>query len=196
MVAEACGMEGDHVSRLLEIARAGDKSAFDSLIALVYRELRRIAGSLLHGQANGRTLQPTALVNEAWLRLAAGGSRWENKAHFFGAAARAMRQVLTEEARRRFSQKRGGGAKRITLHDLAVETEEPLLDMLALDEAMAALAEVNERFVRLIELRYFAGCSLEEVAELTGRSLATVKRDWTYARAWLFERMHNSAQED
>ena len=102
-----------------------------------------------------------------------------------------MRQVLTEEARRRSCQKRAGHAKRITLQDLASETEDPTIDMLALDEALTALGEVDERFIRLIELRYFAGCSLEEVAGMTGRSVATVKRDWTYARAWLFERLQN-----
>src|SRR6185437_14005554 len=113
----------------------------------------------------------------------------ENKAHFFGAAARAMRQVLTEEARRRFSQKRAGHAQRVTLQDIASNAAELTSDMLALDEALTALGAVDERFVRLIELRYFAGCSLEEVAGITGRSVASVKRDWTYARAWLFERL-------
>ena len=125
----------DDVSRLLESARDGDRSAFDSLIALVYQELRQIAASLMYGQMNGRTMQPTAIVNEAWMRLNAGGHAWENKAHFFGAAARAMRQVLTEEARRRSCQKRAGQAKRVTFHDLAIAAEEPAIDMLGLDEA-------------------------------------------------------------
>jgi RNA polymerase sigma factor (TIGR02999 family) len=184
-------VERDEVSRLLESARDGDKNAFDSLIALVYHELRHIAASLMRGQVHDRTLQPTAVVNEAWMRLNAGDHTWDNKAHFFGAAARAMRQVLTEEARRRSSQKRAGDAKRVILQDFASSSEEPAVDILALDEALAALGEVDQRFVRLIELRYFAGCSFEEVAELTGRSVATAKRDWTYARAWLFERLQN-----
>jgi RNA polymerase sigma factor (TIGR02999 family) len=184
-------MERDDVSKLLESVKNGDKSAFDSLIGLVYRELRQIAASLMQGQLNGRTMQPTAVVNEAWIRLNAGGNTWENKAHFFGAAARAMRQVLTEEARRRSSQKRAGQAKRVTLQDLAGGVEESTIDMLALDEALTALGEVDGRFINLIELRYFAGCSLEEVAELTDRSIASVKRDWTYARAWLFERLQS-----
>ncbi len=182
-------MERDVVSGLLESARDGDKTAFDSLITIVYQELRHIAASLMRGQLNGGSLQPTAVVNEAWIRLSAGGNAWENKAHFFGAAVRAMRQVLTEEARRRSSQKRAGHVKRVTLHDLAGDAGELTVDMLALDEALAALEGVDERFTRMIELRYFAGCSLEEVAELTGRSVASVKRDWTYARAWLFERL-------
>ena len=185
-------MERDDVSKLLDRARSGDNGASDSLIAIVYDELKRIAVSIMRGSVNGRTLQPTALVNEAWLRLAGSNGSWENRAHFFGAAARAMRQVLTEEARRKASLKRAGRAKRVTLRDLAVQTEEPTIDILALDEAMAALAQVDERFTRLIDLRYFAGCSLEEVAELTGFSLATVKRDWAYARAWLFEWMQSS----
>jgi RNA polymerase sigma factor (TIGR02999 family) len=132
-------------------------------------------------------------VNEAWLRLRAGHNNWENKAHFFGAAARAMRQVLTEEARRRSCQKRAGHAKRVTLQDFASCAGDSTIDMLALDEALTALGEVDERFIRLIELRYFAGCTLEEVAELTGRSVASVKRDWTYARTWLFERLQNAS---
>jgi RNA polymerase sigma factor (TIGR02999 family) len=182
-------MEQDDVSRLLDEVNAGDISAFESLVSLVYDELRRMAAALMHGQVNGRTLQPTALVNEAYLRLVHGNNRWDSKAHFFGAAARAMRQVLIAEARRRSSQKRAGDAKRITFRDLEVGVEEPDIDVLALEEAMAALAGVDERFTRVMELRYFAGCSLDEIAELTGRSLATVKRDWTYARAWLFDRM-------
>ncbi|HEY7302755.1 MAG TPA: ECF-type sigma factor [Bryobacteraceae bacterium] len=186
-------MEGDDISRLLEGARNGDKSDFDSLIALVYHELRHIAASLMRGQVNGCTLQPTAVVNEAWLRLSAGRNTWENKAHFFGAAARAMRQVLTEEARRRSCLKRAGHARRVTLQDLASCTEDSTIDMFALDEALTALGEVDERLTRLIELRYFAGCSLEEVAELTGRSVASVKRDWAYARTWLFERLQNAS---
>lgn len=186
-------MKRDDVSGLLASARDGDKNAFDALIALVYLELRQIAASLMNGQMNGGILQPTAVVNEAWMRLNAGGHAWESKAHFFGAAARAMRQVLTEEARRRSSQKRAGRAKRVTMQDLASNPGEPIIDMLALDEALAALGEVDERFVRLIELRYFAGCSLDEVSELTGRSVATVKRDWTYARAWLFERLQSES---
>jgi RNA polymerase sigma factor (TIGR02999 family) len=180
-------------SRLLLEARDGDKQALDSLIAAVYTELKRIAASLMRGRVNGHTLQPTALVNEAWLRLADGDSRWDNKAHFFGAAARAMRQVLIEEARRRSSRKRAAGAKRVTLRDLDVKAEEPDLDLLALDEALTALADVDQKLARMVDLRYFAGCSLEEVARLTGRSLATIKRDWTYARAWLFDRMSVAA---
>jgi RNA polymerase sigma factor (TIGR02999 family) len=100
-----------------------------------------------------------------------------------------MRQVLTEEARRRCSQKRAGHANRVTFQDLAIGVEDPTVDMLALDEALSALGQVDERFLRVVELRYFVGCGVEEISELTGRSVASVKRDWTYARAWLFERL-------
>jgi len=179
----------DDCARLLEEVNAGDGRAFESLVSLVYGELRQMAGSLMRGQIDGRTLQPTALVNEAYLRLAQGEIRWDSKAHFFGAAVRAMRQVLVAEARRRSAQKRAGGAVRVTFSDLAIETAEPQLDLLALDEAMNALGQIDERFTNVLELRYFGGFSLEETAQVTGRSLATVKRDWAYARAWLYDRM-------
>ena len=148
-----------------------------------------MAHSLMRGRVVGSTLQPTALVHEAYLRLLQGETRWDSKAHFFGAAARAMRQVLVAEARRKAARKRAGGAIRVTFSDLQVQSPEPELDMLALDEALAALGRVDERFARVMELRYFGGCSLQEIAELTGRSLATVKRDWVYARAWLYDHM-------
>jgi RNA polymerase sigma factor (TIGR02999 family) len=182
-------MERKDVSRLLEKATAGDGSAFESLIPIVYDELRRIAAGLMQGHLNGHTLQPTALVNEAYLRLASGEHSWESKGHFFGAAARAMRQVLIADAKRRSSQKRAGGARRVTFNDLAIAAVEPEIDLLELEDAITALSRVDERFTRVVELRYFAGFSLEEIAEFTGRSLTTVKRDWAYARAWLFDHM-------
>ena len=180
-------MEPD-VTVLLKEVNAGDEKAFESLVALVYGELRRMAASMMRNQAAGHTLQPTALVNEAYLRLVQGGNKWDGRAHFFGAAARAMRQVLTAHARHHAAQKRDGGV-RVTFHDIDVAAPEPALDLLALDEALTALAGVDERYTRVMELRYFAGCSLPEIAELTGRSLATVKRDWAYARAWLYDYM-------
>jgi RNA polymerase sigma-70 factor (ECF subfamily) len=182
-------MSADNVTQLLEQVNSGNAAAFESLVALVYGELRRMAGSLMRGQVNGHTLQPTALVNEAYMRLLQSEPRWDGKAHFFGAAARAMRQVLIAHARTNAAGKRAGDAVRVTFHDLDVQAPEPDLDLLALDEALTALARVDERFLRVMELRYFAGCTLPEIASLTGRSLATVKRDWTYARAWLYDYM-------
>lgn len=182
-------MTGDEISRLLQDVNAGDQRAFESLVTLAYGELRRMAASLMSGRIKGSTLQPTALVHEAYLRLLQGESRWDSKAHFFGAAARAMRQVLVAQARTKSAQKRGGDAVRITFHDLEVQCAEPQLELLGLDEALTALARVEERFSHVMELRYFGGCTLEEIAELTGRSLATVKRDWAYARAWLYDYM-------
>jgi RNA polymerase sigma factor (TIGR02999 family) len=177
------------VAKLLQKINEGDGEAFEALVAAVYGELRRMAGSLMRGQNDRQTLQPTALVNEAYLRLVRGEPRWEGRAHFFGAAARAMRQVLIAHARERASLKRAGGAVRVTFEDLEIQAPEPHVDLLALDEALTALAREDERLARVTELRYFGGYSVQEIAELTGRSLATVKRDWTYARAWLYERM-------
>jgi RNA polymerase sigma factor (TIGR02999 family) len=185
-------MPPEDISRLLEQANAGDAGALGVLVSALYNELRGIAGALMRGQHRGNTLQPTALVNEAYLRLARGETRWDGKAHFFGAAARAMRQVLVAHGRQKSAQKRAGDAVRVTFRDLEVESEEPLLDVLMLDEAMTALGRIGDRFVCVMELRYFAGCTLPEIAELTGRSLATVKRDFAYARAWLYDFMNAS----
>ncbi|MFI4941719.1 MAG: sigma-70 family RNA polymerase sigma factor [Burkholderiales bacterium] len=186
-------MERDGLGRLLEAVNAGDERAFDSLVSLAYGELRRMAGGLMRGRVKGHTLQPTALVHEAYLRLVQGGTRWESRAHFFGAAARAMRQVLVEYARRKSALKRAGGALRVTLDDFAAASASPQFTLFALDEALTALGRVDERYARVMELRYFGGFGLEEIAELTGRSLATVKRDWSYARAWLNDRMNDEA---
>ena len=182
-------MESVDCTRLLEEVNAGDVRAFESLVSHVYAELRQMARSLMLGQIDGRTLQPTALVNEAYLRLAQGETRWDSKAHFFGAAAHAMRQVLIDEARRRSAQKRAGHVVRITFSDISVQADEPHLDLLALDEAMTVLSQIDGRFTRVLELRYFGGFTLEETAQVMGYSLATVKRDWAFARAWLYDRM-------
>jgi len=182
-------MESEQVARLLVRVNTGDQKAFESLVSLAYSELRRMAASFMRGQLNGHTLQPTALVNEAYLRLACGETQWESKGHFFGAAARAMRQVLAGHAREKAAQKRAGDAARVTFNDLEIHAVEPDLSIGLLDEALTALSRTNERLTRLMELRYFAGLSLAEIAELTGCSLATVKRDSAYARAWLYEYM-------
>src|SRR3954452_9751274 len=178
-------MQSEQVSTLLVRANFGDEKAFESLVSLAYGELRRIAASFMRGRLNGHTLQPTALVNEAYLRLAHGATQWESKAHFLGEAARAMRQVLAGHAREKAAQKRAGDAARVTFNDLEIQAVEPDLNVARLDDALTALSRVDERLMRVMELRYFAGSSLAEIAELTGCSLATAKRDSAYARAWL-----------
>lgn len=182
-------MERDEVLDLIREVNDGDERAFEALVTLTYGELRKMAGSLMRGRIAGNTLQPTALVHEAYLRLVDNEPRWDSRAHFFGAAARAMRQVLVGQARKKGASKRAGDAVRVTFHDLDVQCPEPSLDLLALDQALTALTAVDEGLTRVMELRYFAGCTLEETAALTGRSLATVKRDWAYARAWLYDYM-------
>jgi RNA polymerase sigma-70 factor, ECF subfamily len=184
----------ERVSNLLEKISAGDEQAFQALVTVAYTELRVIARSLTRGRNNGHTLQPTALVNEAYIRLVQGRVKWDSKAHFFGAAARAMRQVLVAHVRQKSAKKRCAIEVPITSFELAGGIEAASVDMRMLDDAMAVLASVDERLVRVVELRLFAGCTLQEVSELTGHSLATVKRDWAYARAWLYDYMNHSTE--
>ena len=179
----------DDLTLLLHSVRDGREGAREQLYERVYGELKAIAGAHLVAERPGHTLQTTALVNEAYLRLVPGERSWQNRAHFFGSAARAMRCILVDHARRRRSLKRGGEARRVTFADLAIAAEEPNLDLLALDAALAALAKDEPRLAEVVDLRYFGGLSNAETAEVLGISLATVKRDWTYARAWLLERM-------
>ena len=149
-----------------------------------------MAGARLVRERSGHTLQATALVNEAFLRLAPGEQNWQNRAHFFGSAARAMRRILVDHARRHQASKRGGSeAQKVTFSDLVLVGEEPNFDLVALDEALDALAKDEPRLAEVVQLRFFAGLGIPETASLLGISPATVKRDWTYARAWLLERM-------
>jgi RNA polymerase sigma-70 factor, ECF subfamily len=181
--------EQPDVTELLKAVNQGDHQAQEQLIAALYRELQRLAASLMSKERAEHTLQPTALVNEAYLRLIQGSPRWSDRAHFFGAAARAMRRVLVEHARRRSARKRGAGARRVTFGDLEVEAEDSSIDLMALDEALEALRGEDPRLVDVVELRYFAGFSIEQTAELLDVSPATVKRHWLYARAWLYDFM-------
>ena len=152
----------------------------------LYGELRRMAGSFLRRERNGHTLQPTALANEAFLQVGSAAEKWDNTAHFFGAAARAMRQILIQHARGRRAQKRGGEAMRVTLSDVdAIGPAHAAEEQCDIDEALGALRQHDPGLLRLVELRFFYGHTLEEVATITGRSLASVKRDWNYTRAWL-----------
>lgn len=182
-------MSGADLTLLLQRASQGDAAANGDLLTRVYGELKQLAGAQLRREAPGRTPQPTALVNEAYLRLVGTAGGWENRRHFFGAAARAMRQVLVDHARRRDAEKRGGDLARVTLSEaenVGVDAEAEVLQVADLLEKLEAK---SERLARLVELRYFAGLDIESTAEVLGMSPATVKRDWAYARAWLLEQL-------
>ncbi len=179
------------VTRLLAAWGQGDQVALQSLMPLVYDELRRLADSYLRRERGGHTLQPTALVHEAFLRLVGHPPRsaqLENRAHFFGIAAQVMRQVLVDYARAHATAKRGGEWQRVSLSIAAradVATPLPEIELLALDEALTRLAEFDTALARLVELRYFADLTIEETAQVLGLSPATVKREWQTARTWL-----------
>ena len=174
------------VTRLLVAWGDGDQTALDRLMLLVYEELRRLARHYMSRERPGHTLQSTALVNEAYLRLVdQEGMRWENRAHFFGIAARLMRQILIEHARSRQAAKRGGRQYRLSLSKVDRVGSGPDVDLLALDEALGRLEAIDPQKSRIVELRYFGGLGIEETAEVIGKSPATVKRDWSMARAWL-----------
>lgn len=176
----------DVVARLLAEYRSGNRQALEELLPVVYDELRRIARSQLRREREGHTLQPTALVHEAYVRLAQSeGASVEDRAHFFGIAARLMRQVLVDHARAHGREKRGGGLARVTLKDDVLGAQERDLDLIALDTALDALAAQDEGLCRVVELRYFGGLSIEETAEALGVSAATVKRDWAVAKGFL-----------
>jgi RNA polymerase sigma factor (TIGR02999 family) len=168
-----------------------DPAASAELLPLVYDELRRLAASRLSREAPGLTLQPTALVHEAYLRLVggAGGARWDSRGHFFAAAAEAMRRILVENARRKHSLKRGGDRVRHKLDEAELLAPEPQEDLLALDEALTQLAAADRPAADLVQLRYFGGLTIPEAAGVLGISPRTADRLWTYARAWLHERV-------
>jgi len=178
------------ITRLLEAWSAGDPRALDQLMPLLTVELRRLARSLFARQAPGHTLQPTALVNELYLRLV--GRRhcqWPNRSHFFAFAAATMRNLLVDHARSRDAAKRGSGVRPLPLDELRDGKEDKTVDLIALDEALRGLARLDPRQSRIVELRAFAGLSLVETAELLAVSEATVSRDWAMAKAWLYRRL-------
>jgi len=175
------------VTDLLQAWASGDQAALDELLPLVYDDLRRQARRYMRAQPAGHTLQTTALVHEAYLRLVGQSSvEWKGRAHFFGVASKAMRSILVDHARARNAAKRGGSARAITLDDAGgIAGPQASVDVLALDEALGRLAELDARKSRLVELRYFGGLGIDEAAAVLGVSPATVKREWTTARAWL-----------
>ena len=183
------------ITRLLERAQKGDAQAIHDLLPLVYDELRKIAAHKMSGEAPGHTLQPTALVHEAWLRLADGGTpRFENRAHFFVAAAEAMRRILIERARRRMAAKRGAGAEAVPLDELEIASPFPDDDqLLAVNEALEKFVVLDPRKADLVKLRYFVGMSFGEAAAALGIAVPTAKQWWAYARAWLSEELRNGS---
>ena len=163
-----------------------DRQSLDSLLPIVYQELRRLAASYLRRERPGQTLQPTALVHEAYMRLMKDRpDRWQNRAHFCAIAAHSMRQILIEKARARDALKRGGARARVTLDDALIGTSDRSIDLVALDQALERLAAIDAEQARLVELRFFGGLTVEETAEAMDISPATVKRHWVVARAWL-----------
>jgi RNA polymerase sigma factor (TIGR02999 family) len=184
-------MDTDHsITELLGEWRDGDETALERLLPLVYEELRRIAQRQLHGQRDGHTLNTTALVHEAYLKLVDRTPvAWADRAHFFGVAARAMRQVLINHAEKHATAKRGGRWRRIPLDERVLAVEEQADLLLALDEALTRLAGLNQRLSRVVECRFFGGMTEEEVATALGVSDRTVRRDWLKARLWLYSEL-------
>lgn len=184
----------NQVTELLGRWRGGDREALDALMPLVYTELRRIAHHYLQNERPGHTLQSTALVHEAYVRLTDQDfPQWQNRAHFFAVAAQLMRQILVDYARSHRAAKRGGSVCRVTL-DEAGDVPQPLdVDVVALDEALTNLAKMDEQQSRVVELKFFAGLSIEDTSEVLGISSSTVKRDWITARAWLYRELDRGA---
>jgi RNA polymerase sigma factor (TIGR02999 family) len=175
------------VATMIDNARQGDEQALAALLPLVYDELRRLAARYMRRERPGQTLQATALVHDAYLRLLKDSHlSWQNRAHFFGIAARSMRQILIERARTRGAAKRGGSRIRVTFEPgLIAAAQAPELDLEALDEALTRLAAIDAELARVVEVRFFGGLSIEETAEALNVSPATIKRRWTLAKAWL-----------
>jgi RNA polymerase sigma factor (TIGR02999 family) len=186
------------VTQILSAIQAGDPKAAAELLPLVYDELRRLAAARLADEKPGQTLQPTALVHEAYLRLVGGGRPrdWTGRGHFFGAAAEAMRRILVEQARRKRAGKRGAGRAPQPLDPEGLAAPEPGEDLLALDEALRRLAGKDPQKAELVQLRYFAGLTIEEAALALGISVTTANRHWAYARAWLHQEVTGGAHPD
>lgn len=183
----------EDVTSLLIASSNGDQEALNRLLPLVYDELRRLANRYLHRERVDHTLQPTALVHEAYLRLIDQKVTWANRAHFFGVAAEMMRRILIDHARTRQAAKRGSGGMKISLDDILEISDERAADLIALDEALKALAEFDQQKARVVELRYFGGLSIEETAEVMGVGTATITRQWRLAKAWLYHELSNQS---
>lgn len=180
------------VTRILTAIERGDAKASEELLPLVYHELRRLAAHKMVGERPGHTLQPTALVHEAWLALVDSSNQsWQNRAHFFGAAAEAMRRILIARARHKNRQRRGSGVAHLDVDELEIAGPAPDDQLLALNDALDRFAALEPQQAELVKLRYFVGLKIEEAAEVLGISKATAKRWWAYARAWLYEEIQS-----
>ena len=184
------------VTRLLSSMQQGDPHAAEELLPLLYTELRKLAAAKMARERPGQTLQPTALVHEAWLKLAEAGQSWDDRAHFFAAAAEAMRRILIDCARTRQAARHGAGQERVDVAEIEIAAPAANDDeLLAVHEALDKLAAEDARKAEVVKLRYFAGFSIEETADLLGISTPTAKRDWTYARTWLFREIREMARD-
>ncbi len=181
-------------TQMLARARSGDDSAVHALLPLIYGEMRALAGGFFRDQGPAHTLQPTALVHEAFLKLVGPSEvEWQSRAHFFAVAAKAMRQILTDHARRRRAQKRGGEHDRITLSGLSTPVASSAFELVAFEEAIDRLSKLDERQGRIVELRFLGGLTVEEVGEVMELSVSTVEREWRMARAWLRRELSEEA---
>lgn len=189
------GPPAGELTGLLHAWREGDAAALDELLPRVYDELRRIAAQRMRGERGGHTLQPTALVHEAFLRLVGQPIDWRDRGHFFAVASRAMRRVAVDHWRAGAAQKRGGDGPRVELGDAEPAVEAKSVDVMALDAALSRLETLSVQQARVVELRYFAGLSLEEVADVLDRSRASVFRDWRAAKTWLFRELSGSVSD-
>ncbi|HET9478589.1 MAG TPA: sigma-70 family RNA polymerase sigma factor [Pyrinomonadaceae bacterium] len=182
-------VNADNLTALLVEWHEGDEAAVDRLMPLVYEQLRSIAHRYVRRERDGHTLQTSALVNEAYLRLADQKVVWQNRSHFFAVTARVMRHILIDHARRRRYAKHGGEARQVPIDEASAMSMERAAELIALEEALEDLAKLDRRKSRVVELRYFGGLSLEETAEVLNISLMTVRRDWRAAKAWLYRRL-------
>ena len=185
--------DSHEVTQLLIQWSNGDKAALDKLMPLIYRELRQLARHYMSRERPGHTLQTTALVNEAYMRLVnRKGVHWQNRAHFFAIAAQLMRSILVDHARSHAYAKRGGGAHKIALDDAMAVSQQRAADVVALDDALKRLAEIDPQQSRIVELKFFGGLTIEETAEVLGLSPATIKREWSTAKAWLYHEVNRN----
>lgn len=189
--------DSENVTQLLQDWSKGNQQALEELLPLIYNELRQLAHNFLYRERPGHTLQTTALVHEAYLKLIdQRDARWQNRSHFFAIAAQAMRRILIDSARRHAAMKRGGPQENLSLDEVPDVSLEPNTKLLALDEALTALAEIDPEQSRIVELRYFGGLTIEETAEVIKASPATVKREWAMARAWLHQALTEQTPDE